>query len=124
MKEFLIKWLINTVAVAIVVKILPGIHSESLGSLLLVSLVLGVLGPVLRAILILFTLPLFILTFGLLYFIINGFILYFISGIIPGFEVSSFWMAFLAALLISLIVSILNVFFKEQNKVVIVRRED
>ncbi|MBD3168956.1 MAG: phage holin family protein [candidate division Zixibacteria bacterium] len=124
MKDFLIKWLINTVAVAIVVKILPGLYAESLGSLLLTSLVLGVLGPVLRVILIFFTLPLFILTFGLLYFIINGFILYFISGIIPGFEVSSFWMAFLASLLISLIVSVLNVFFKDKDRVVIVKRED
>ena len=123
MKNFILKWLVNTIAIALVVKILPGVHCESISSLLLTSLFLGVIGPVLRSILIFFTLPLFILSFGLIYFVINGFILYLVSGIIPGFSVSSFFNAFIASLLISLIVTLINWLVKDDRKnVIIVKR--
>jgi len=120
MKSFIIKWLINTIAIAVVVKILPGLSVDSFGSLIFTSLLLGVIGPILRALLILFTLPLFILSFGLIYFIINGFILYLIAGIIPGFEIASFWWALLASLIISLLVSLINSVIKDDRSNVIV----
>lgn len=120
MKNFIVKWLINTIAVAVVVKILPGIATDSFGSLILASLLLGVIGPILRAILILFTLPLFILSFGLIYFVINGFILYLIFEIVPGLEVETFWWALLASLIISILVSLINWLIKDDRKNVIV----
>jgi putative membrane protein len=125
MKNFIIKWIINTIAVAIVVKILPGITVDSFGSLIMASLLLGVIAPILRALLIFFTLPLFILTFGLIYFIINGFILYLIAGIIPGFDIASFWWALLASLIISLSVSLINWIIKDdkdKDNVIVIRR--
>ncbi len=123
MKRFLLKWFVNTIAVAFVVKILPGVYADSFGALLMTSLFLGVFGPLLRIVLIFFTLPLFILSLGLIYFIINGFILYIASVLIPGFTISSFWGAVLASLIISLMITLINWFIKDDNnpKIIVYR---
>ena len=123
MRHFLLKWIISTISIAIVVELLPGIQFDSFTSLLLTSLFLGIIGPFLRAIMILFTLPLFLLSFGLIYFVINGIILYIASGLIPGFSVDSFWAALLASLLISLAVTLINWLIKDDRKRVVVYRD-
>jgi putative membrane protein len=124
MKAFILKWLANAVAIAIVVRLFPGIECDSVVSLLLTSLFLGFIGPVVRTILIIFTLPLFIMTLGLLYFVINGLVLYFASGLIPGFSVSSFWTALLASLVISIVVSVINFLIADDKRErIIIRRE-
>ncbi len=123
MKNFVINWIVNTLAIALVVEILPWIEYDSFGALILTSLFIGVFGPIIRAILILFTLPLFVLTLGLIYFIINALILYLASAIISGFSVDSFWAALIGSLLISLVSMLINWMIRDdRNKVVVYRR--
>ncbi|MBD3233454.1 MAG: phage holin family protein [candidate division Zixibacteria bacterium] len=122
MKNFVINWIVNTLAIALVVEILPWIEYDSFGALVLTSLFIGVFGPIIRAILILFTLPLFILTLGLIYFIINALILYLASAIISGFSVDSFWAALIGSLLISLVSMLINWMIRDDRDKVIVYR--
>jgi len=100
--------LINGLAVFITAYILPGVHVENYLVALLVAVVLGIINTVVRPILIFFTLPVTILTFGLFIFVINALIILIVSDLVPGFSVRSFWWAIAFSLVLSLVAGILN----------------
>ncbi len=60
---------------------------KNLGSALTAGVLLGAVNALVRPVLILLTLPLTIVTFGLFLLIINGFILWLVSAAVPGFYV-------------------------------------
>ncbi len=109
MKKFILRWLINTLAVLVAAYVVKGIHYGKELDLLVASLVLGILNTILRPILMLLALPLLLLTLGLFYFVINGLILYFVGWLLrPHFYVDGFWDAFWGALVIGLVSLVLN----------------
>ena len=111
MKKFLQSWAINTAAVLVAVYMVPGIRfkDESLWTPFVTSLVLGILNAFIRPILMLFALPLLILTLGLFRLVINALVLYFVGLLLGGFfQVDNFWAAFLGALIISIVSMLLN----------------
>lgn len=109
--RFLQSWIINTLAVALAVKILAGhIHCASNRDLVLAALLLGILNAFVRPILMVIALPLLIFTLGLFTLVINALLLYFVGTLLrPDFVVDSFGYAFLGALIISVITVTLNV---------------
>ena len=78
------------------------------GSLILVSFLLTFFNLLLRPVLVLFTLPFVLLTFGLGILLINAFLFYVAGALVGGFEVSSFW----AALWGAFVVSLVSIFFQ------------
>ena len=109
--RFLKSWLINTLAVLVTVMILRDhiSYGGKLENLLVASFLLGILNTFIRPILVLFALPLVILTLGLFVLVINALMLCFLSVLLPFFQVDSFGYAFLGALIISLISGALNI---------------
>jgi putative membrane protein len=108
-KKFIQSWLINTLAVLVAVYIVPGVHYEKPLDLVVASLLLGILNAVLRPVLMILALPLLIFTLGLFMFFINALLLYFVAQLMhPHFYVDTFWAAFWAALVISLVSLVLN----------------
>jgi putative membrane protein len=110
-KKFLQSWAINTAAVLVAVYMVPGIRfkDESLWTPFVTSLVLGILNAFIRPILMLFALPLLILTLGLFRLVINALVLYFVGFLLGGFfQVDNFGAAFLGALIISIVSLLLN----------------
>ena len=110
MRRFLIRTLITAAAIFLVVILMPQtwMRAESLLTLIIAALILGLLNSILRPILIVLTLPFTILTLGLFILIINGFILYLVHVIDPSFYIMNFWVAVLASLLISIISSAIH----------------
>ncbi len=108
LREFLQRWLINTLAVFVAANIVHGIRYDSFTTLLVTAFLLGVLNAFLRPLLVLLALPLVIVTFGLFFFIINALLLYLIGALVKGFHVDSFWAAFWGALVITLVTLLLN----------------
>jgi putative membrane protein len=108
LKEFLQRWLINTLAVFVAAKIVPGIWCDSFTTLLVTAFLLGVLNAFLRPLLVLLALPLVIITFGIFFFIINGLLLYLVAQVVKGFHIDSFWAAFWGALVITFVTLLLN----------------
>ncbi len=109
--RLLIKWLILTLSVLLAAYLLEGIRVSGFFSAFLAAAVLGFLNVFFRPILVVLTLPVNILTFGLFTFLINALILKMASGVIPGFEVQGFWAAVLGGLLISAVNWLLNAAF-------------
>ena len=108
LKTFLLRWLINTVAVMVAANLIKGIECHTLSGLLVASLLLGIFNALLRPLLVLLSLPLVIFTLGLFTLFINALLLYFVGSLVKSFVVADFWAAFWGALIISVVSLILN----------------
>lgn len=84
-----------------------GIHIDKFTTALILALVLAVLNAILKPILIILTLPITILTFGLFLFVINAAIILLAAKFVDGFKVDGFWWALLFSLLLSTLTSLL-----------------
>ena len=104
----LLKWLSAAISIFITAKLFGFIHVSSFGVTLVAALVLGVVNTIIKPLLIIFTLPINILTLGLFTFVINGIVLYMTSGLVPGFEITGLLGAIVAAVIISFINMIIN----------------
>lgn len=101
--NILINWLISALIVIVVAYILPGVHVENFLTALTVALVLGVLNLLIRPLIILLTLPITLVTFGLFLVVINALLLLLTDAIVPGFTIDGFWWAVLYSILVSFI---------------------
>ncbi|TAL22609.1 MAG: phage holin family protein [Nitrospirae bacterium] len=113
MNRIFVTWLINTTAIMLAIKFVPGIYfSGRWWGLLLTGIIFGFVNTFIRPLVKLFTLPLLVLTLGLFTFIINAMMLGITSWISDrlnlGFNVVGFKAAFLGALLISIVSMVLN----------------
>jgi putative membrane protein len=108
LKTFLQQWVINTVAVMVAAKIVPGINCDGPGALVVASLLLGIFNVILRPLLFLLSLPVVILTLGLFTWVINALLLYFVGQLVKAFSVDDFWSALWGALTISLVSVVLH----------------
>ena len=117
MKGFLLRWFINSLALLVVTYIVKGIEIANLPTVFIAALVLGIINAFLRPLIILVTLPINILTWGLFTFIINGFMFYLVSKIVRGFSIANFWTAFFSALLYSVISLLLNILINKEGRV-------
>jgi putative membrane protein len=107
--RFLLKWIINTLAVLVAVYIVHGIHYQRSVDLLIASLLLGILNTFLRPILLFLALPLLIFSLGLFILVINAALLYFVGYLLaPHFYVESFSAAFWGAAIIGIVSILLN----------------
>jgi len=108
MKSFLIRWMINTIALSAAVQVIPGLHfTDGPLQLLAVALVFGVVNAVLRPIVTVLSCPLVLLTLGLFTLVINGLMLMLTARLAAvwhlGFRVDGFWPAFWGGLVVGLV---------------------
>ena len=99
----LLKWLINALAFLALSQLVPGISVQGFGTALILAFLWGVVGITIKPILLLLTLPLNLLTFGIFTVVINGFLLWLLGGMIKGFEIDGFWIAVVGAIVLSVI---------------------
>ena len=123
-KQFLQRWLINTLAVLVTVVLLRGhIRYQETVDLFIASLLLGILNAFIRPIMMLVALPFLILTLGLFTLVINAALLYLVHWLMGAhFEVDTFGWAFLGALIISVVSVMLNILTGTSNARLSVRR--
>lgn len=106
MQTLITRILLVALTLFVVAELVPGITIDGLYPALIAALVLGVLNVFVRPVLFVLTLPITILTLGLFIFIINAALFMFAASFISGFAVDGF----LAALVGSLIVSIVSTY--------------
>lgn len=112
MTRIFLKWMLNCFALFFVMKLVTGIHIDQFTSLLMATIVIGLLNSFLRPILILLTLPVTMMTLGLFTLVINGVIFYLSAHLVNGFRVDNFGVALLASILFSIFSFILNMIFR------------
>lgn len=114
--NFFLRWLITAVAVAVAVWLVPGvavIGSQVWVGVLFLALILSLINMSIKPILQLLSLPISVVTLGIFYLVVNTLMLYLsvwlanaLFGI--GFEIATFGSAFVAALVISIVSTIMN----------------
>ncbi|HEX9368400.1 MAG TPA: phage holin family protein [Vicinamibacterales bacterium] len=99
--RFLLRLLLNGVAVFLAAQLIPGISVASPGAALAAGIVLGLVNAIIRPVLILLTLPFTLLTLGLFIFVVNAICLALAAWLVPGLTISGFGAAFLGALVVT-----------------------
>lgn len=108
----IVRFLLSGLAVLLTSYLLPGVDVEHFGYALLVAAALSIANVLVKPVLIILTIPVTILTFGLFLLVINALIILLVDYFVPGFEVRGFWWA----LAFSLILSIFNSMFADISK--------
>ena len=101
--RLLLRWLLNTLALFIVVNIVPGFRYHSLATLAIAALVLGLLNALIRPVLFVLTLPITVITLGLFLLVLNGIMLEIAAWVVPGFDIDGFGWAVVGALVLTVI---------------------
>ena len=100
---FLIHWGITALSLWAASHLFKGLRFDNTSSLLISALLLGFANAIVKPLLILLTLPLTLLTFGLFLLVINALMIMLVASLVKGFKVSSFWTAFFASIFIALL---------------------
>ena len=101
-KQLLKTWLLLALGVIIAAHTASGIGYDSTAALVVAVLLLSFCNLVLKPVLMLFSLPFIILTFGVGIWLINALLFMLVGALVQGFHVMSFWNALWGALVVSL----------------------
>ncbi len=99
---------INALALLAAAYLVSGVTVQGFEAALVAALVLGVINVTLRPILLVLTIPVNLMTLGLFTFVINALMLLLVTRVVSGFDIAGFWPALLAALLLSIVSSLLS----------------
>ncbi len=108
-RRILLDWAVQAGVLLLVGNLVPGILVSSIGAALFAAVVLGLLNALVRPVIILLTLPLNVVTVGLLSLVVNAMMLTLAAPLVPGFEVTSFAGAFAAAVVITILTTLISV---------------
>ena len=97
---FLLHWAITAFGLWVATHVFKGMRFDSGGALAVAALLLGLANAVVRPLLVVLTLPLTLLTFGL----------FLVARLVRGFHLDGFWTAFWASLFMSLLSLVLGAF--------------
>jgi putative membrane protein len=103
MAKMLAHWILSALCILLVAQFVPGFFVRGFGTALVAAVVIGLVNGTIGALLKIVTFPLTILTFGLFWLLINALMLKFAAVFVPGFEVRGLWPAFWGGLILSLL---------------------
>jgi putative membrane protein len=112
-KLLLMSLLVNTITIAIVVLLTPGIvlNNYTHGLFILLAIGLGLLNTFIKPILQLLTIRLLFSTYGLVLILVNAGILYLLHTVFKTLQIDSLWAALLGGILMGLISTFLDYIF-------------
>jgi putative membrane protein len=102
MKGFFFRLVITGLGLWVAETIVPGVHIDGWGNLVVAALLLGIVNAVIRPIILILTLPLTVLTLGLFILVVNGISVALVAWLMPGFTLSGLWAAILASIVVGL----------------------
>ena len=108
--NIILRMIILTAGVFLAAYLVPGINVVGYGPAIKAAILLWILNIFIKPLLLIFTLPINLLTLGLFTLIINGFLLWFVGNVVSGFVVAGFFTAILGAVVISVFSILLNRF--------------
>jgi putative membrane protein len=121
---FLLHWGITAMSLWVTSHIFKGISFANVSSLIVSALLLGFANAIVKPLLIVLTLPLTFLTFGLFLLVINALMIMLVASLVKGFKVSSFWTAFFASIFVSVLSFVLGSFILRDSPSHTIRMPD
>lgn len=108
---FLVQWLITSLSLWASSYVFAGLKFENARALVISALLLGFANAIVKPLLIILTLPLTLVTFGLFLLVINALMILLVAWLVKGFTISGFWTAFFASIFISVLSFLIGAFF-------------
>jgi putative membrane protein len=115
MLQFFLTWLVTAVSLLVTAYIVPGLEIKGFTAAAIGAIVLGLVNAIVKPLLVLFTLPLTILTLGLFLLVVNAIAFGLVGYFTPGFEVQGFFPALIGSIVLSLISGFLHQIFRLQD---------
>ena len=106
--NWVVKILVNAISVVLTASLLPGVEVKNFLTAIIIVVVLSLLNLFVKPLLIILTIPITLLTFGLFLLAINAIIILLADDLISGFKVDNFWWALLFSIVLSVINSLLG----------------
>jgi putative membrane protein len=113
--RLLLTWLINAAALMALPYLMHSVTVTDFSSALIAALLLGLVNTLIRPVLVLLTLPVTVVSLGLFILVINAFLFWLVAQLVPGFHVTGFGSAFLAAIVYSIISWALSTLLLSKN---------
>jgi putative membrane protein len=110
MLTFLAHLILTAALLLLMANLVRGVQVEGWVSALIGAIVLGIVNAVVRPLMVFFTLPLTILTFGLFLLVVNALMLWLVAALVPGIRVQGFGPALLGSLVLTLLNFVVEMF--------------
>lgn len=114
--KILLKLLVTSLAVYFSASLLKGVYLDGFPTAIMVAILIGFLNAFLKPILVLLTIPLTLISFGLFLVVINAVIIVLADYALDGFRVDSFLTAMIFSILVSVTTWILDAIAKPKEK--------
>ncbi|WP_103665438.1 phage holin family protein [Gracilimonas amylolytica] len=96
-------WILNSISVYATASLLEGVEIKNFWSAVFVAALLAIVNVFIKPILIILSLPITILTFGLFVWVINALLIMVVDKMVSGFKVRSFSWSLIFGLVMSVI---------------------
>jgi putative membrane protein len=116
MTKMLIHWILSALCLLLVAHFVPGFFVRGFGTALIAAVVIGLVNGTIGMLLKIITFPLTVVTFGIFWLLINALMLKFAALFVPGFEVRGLWPAFWGGLILSVLNMIIRQVLKNRNE--------
>jgi putative membrane protein len=111
MLEFFLHLLLTAALLLLVADLVRGVRVEGWGPAILGAIMLGLVNAFVRPVMIVLTLPLTVLSFGLFLLVVNALMLRLVAALVPGIRVEGFAPALFGSLVLTLLnLAVVSVF--------------
>ena len=117
---FLLRVVVNALAIMLAASVLPGIGVDGIVPALAAAVLLGLVNAFVRPVLLILTLPITLVTLGLFLFVLNGLCFWLVASVVKGFHVAGFGSAMLGALVVSAVSWIVTALISDSGRVVVI----
>jgi len=119
---FLLRVVVNALAIMLAASVLPGIGVDGIVPALAAAVLLGLVNAFVRPVLLILTLPITLVTLGLFLFVLNGLCFWLVASVVKGFHVAGFGSAMLGALVVSAVSWIVTALISDSGRVVVITK--
>lgn len=103
--RFLVRWVVCSLGLWIAAGLLGSRveYGSNFRVILIAGLILALVNAILRPLVVILSLPAILFTLGIFMLFINGFMVFLVSKLYPSLQITSFWVAILAGMIIGLV---------------------
>lgn len=103
--RFLVRWVVCSLGLWIAAGLLGSRveYGSNFRVIVIAGLILALVNAIIRPLVVILSLPAILFTLGIFMLFINGFMVFLVSKLYPSLEITSFWVAILAGMIIGLV---------------------
>lgn len=116
--RFLLRWFVCSLGLWIAAGLLAEriTYQNELKVIIIAGLILAVINAIIRPLLVILSLPAILLSLGLFMIVINGFTVFLASKLYEPLQVTNFWAAMLAGIIIGLVNYLVSAILESRDK--------